>query len=410
MVAKTLFEEPSRSVLRVQTTIAAALFIFSAFGCGGSHRHAPAGSWSTPTNIEGFPSDWFLRNPSMASFRDTIYVAANVQVMHEAVLPERPLFIGRLPGGRVEGPEGPFQFVYPKVAIGPDGIIHLVWAEYDSTRRDLGQWTQLQSSLWHAALVHGRWSKPDAILKSASVQWPWEDGRVTVDESGVLHVAAWVFTDRIKGLAHFRLSAGAWTSEGIQQVVVNPQVAIMVHRDTTWLAYSARDSNGPDDRIVLRRSILGSPPTITTIASLGIDHTLVHPQFVHSAEARYIVWTEAPPNVTSVDSLRVARVGASGATLVAAKSLPAGVSSFSVAGDRCGIAALLETFALAPRIFEVTVRDDGGVQVDSLFSDGRAGAFAGLAATDQQLVAVLNTWDDKHAAGVLMTRRQPCKP
>jgi hypothetical protein len=370
-------------------------------GAGAAAREP----WKPLSDLVGLPSNTVARVPSASVANDTVFLAANVHPASGNATPSQTLYLASFPGGPFPGPSGDRQFVFPKIVASPSGALHLVWAEFDSTRADVRTWLQLQSSLWHSSRKHGKWSPPERIA-SGSVQWLWEDGRLTVDDDGTVHVVVWVFNGRSRGLAHIHGSGGRWTIDPLPYVTSMANAAIASTGDSLWIAFSATDFREGVERLTLLHSVDRGPWQVFVVRSLPSDRRAIQPRFVRAGPVQYLVWAEARLNVTGIDTIRIARVIGDNTEVIASIGLPVGASMYAVAGTSCGtIAALVETFAIPPSMFELRVAVSGRTDLQPLLRTGSFAAFAGLAANTRDLLAVLTTGTDAEVRTVLTTRQ-----
>jgi len=368
-------------------------------------------SWTPPIALEGIPANRLIRWPILATFRDTVYVASNLYPIEGTSVGDRPIYLSRLSGGVISAPAGSFQFVYPKIVAAPNGEIHLVWAEFDSTRHDVIDWPGgLQTTLWHSVFTHASWSTPEEIFRATALSWTKDDGHLAIDRSGALHAVVWAIRGQNTGVAHLHRDAAGWRAEHIPYASLHDATALHVSGDSVVIAFVG-DSFEPSDTTgvtVLLSTDSGatwSKPVV--VRRLG-GRTAVHPQFIRTEERLLLVWGESAPRKFGLDTLRVVRLSESLQPVpVALVPLPPGSSTFSVASTPCGdLSVLVGTLALSPRTFEVTVDSRGVVAQRSLFPDDQVATFSGAGATFAGFVAVfaVRPHPGTPAHMVLMTR------
>ena len=193
---------------------------------------APQPSWTQPIDLEGVPSHQAIRWPILTSFRDTVYVAANVYpvpLSQGKPVGERPMYLAQFPGGAIPAPPGSFQFIYPKLLKAPNGDLHMVWAERDSVVSQALLWPgPWQNALWHAVFANGRWSAPREILRASALEWSTDDGHLALDGAGNLHAVVWRSEPgQDIGIVHLRQEAASWRADLIPRSVGKDVAAVM---------------------------------------------------------------------------------------------------------------------------------------------------------------------------------------
>jgi hypothetical protein len=379
----------------------------------GAPSQSTIPSWSEPSALAGIPDNQLLRWPNLVSVRDTVYVAANLLPIKGREVGKPSLYLARLPGGPMALPTGDFQFVYPKLAAGANGQLHLIWAEFDSTQSDVGSFSMArpQASLWHAAFADGVWTRPEEIFRGTNLQWTSEDGHASIDPSGSVHVVAWAHSGVIRGLFEAARTGGKWNVVPIDQASVRPSAAIDAGGNSTLIAfdltYSPDDSTGLS---VLKRESDGRWIRRRVTEAPG-PRPVRHPQFVHSRGTTYLVWAESQMNAFGIDTLRLSRVVDGPRTIpVAAIGLPDGAASFTAAANSCGgITALIETIVATPRVIEMTIAENGSARLRPVLPDGQSAAFAAIGTTSKALIAVMATQPSAGAVGRMVSMtRAPC--
>lgn len=153
------------------------------------------------TGAGAYVSQFFVRRPASAESRS-----------HRATLLQI-----RAPDGRwIDAPPGEFTFAYPRIAVDRRGTLHVVWAEPapgDTSRMgsDPSFWNF--ASLWHAALMDGRWSTPQPVYRGAGIGWePGQVSPLRIDGSGSLHLALSVSDGSgVSRILHLRGYGSGWS-------------------------------------------------------------------------------------------------------------------------------------------------------------------------------------------------------
>ncbi|HZS61014.1 MAG TPA: sialidase family protein [Gemmatimonadaceae bacterium] len=113
---------------------------------------------------------------------------------------------------------GDFLFGYPRAAVDAQGVMHVVWAEPDtSDRRGLNVLNLVRArftTLWHASFREGRWTAPAIIYRAQRLRWaPMFASDLVATSSGmlVLALAADPEGDRPGVIAYLQLRGDAWS-------------------------------------------------------------------------------------------------------------------------------------------------------------------------------------------------------
>lgn len=310
-------------------------------------------------------------------------------------------------------PAGSFQFVYPKIIAGTDGDIHLVWAEFDSTRYDAVDWAEgRKTSLWHSVLTRGQWSAPERIYRADDLQWTKDAGHVAIDGSGELDVVVYAFTQRTheSGVVRVHHGASGWTTALLPYRAMSGEVAILSHDDSIVVLFGGT-SFGPTDSTgvtLIESSDRGVTWTRPVVVRRLAGRSADHPQVVRNEKGTFLVWSEAPPHQFGRDTLRIVRLDDWPTLLpIASIPLPAGSSTFSVTSTACGdLEFLVSTLSQTPRTLEMSVTARGVVSQQWLLSPEELSMFSGVGATRHSLTAVLaiRSQPGTPARAVTMTR------
>ena len=377
-------------------------------------RLAAPAEWSAPVDLPGMPSNRLQRWPVITAVRDTLYVAANVFPIEGSAVGPQPLYLARLPGGVIPNPPGDFQFVYPKIAAAPNGSVHLVWAEFESTQPDESTWDMAPiTTLWHSVFSGGRWSVPRQAFAASGLQWPWNAGNIAVDAAGRLHVAVWAWRDSVAGMMHLVGSAAGW------QAYRTPyrsrqQAAVATLGDSVLLAVVEPSFDTADTTGVTIAVSPGRDAAWTTTAVLRTfrERQASSLHFVRSDTSLFLAWAESPPRQFSRDTLRIVRVDDRvRATPVLDLALPPGASTAAVVAGCGNLAFIVETLSLRPRLYIGGINDMGQASLDLLRPAGELAALGGIGATTRSVavVAAIQTEPDTPARAVLITR-SACAP
>ena len=338
------------------------------------------------------PANRLQRSPSLVARGDTVYVAATVYPITGTAIGARQAYVARIPGGPVAAPPGEFQFVYPKVVAAATGGVHMVWAEFDSLRRDVMQWSgSPKTTLWHAAFARGKWSPPEEILRAPALEWPKNGGNVAVDDAGRLHVVVWSWGAKRAGVVHVRQTARGWRVDESPFAPLSRGTAVDVHGDSVVVAFVS-DSFEPTDTAGVSVAVStdggaswGPPRVIRRMGSRRADHLRI----LRVGGRRYLTWAEASNRRFGRDTLRAVRLDASlRPDPVASIGLPAGTSSVDVTAACGQLVFLVETLSQVPRTFEGSIAPNGVVSMRSFRPDTELAAFSGLGATSTSVVLV----------------------
>ena len=113
---------------------------------------------------------------------------------------------------------GDFVFASPRAVVDRDGVLHVVWAEPDSSDRrglsDLNLHRMRFTTLWHATFHKGHWSRPEAIYHAWEIVWDVTNAsNLIVDSSNALALAFGADPRDHGGavMAYLRLERHAWS-------------------------------------------------------------------------------------------------------------------------------------------------------------------------------------------------------
>lgn len=352
--------------------------------------------WSSSVPLPGLRVNSLIHSSQLAARGESVFLVGNLYPDSGTSAPPRPLFLAGVPGGTNLGlPAGDFQFVFPKIAIRSNGAIDIVWAEFDAPVARLMMWSNaIQTTLWHARLQDGTWSKPEQIFRAKILQWTEDDGHLAIDRNGRLHAAVWAQRDSISGVFHLVEDPGGWRIVPVAGGILHSGAAVGTWRSSTFIAY---DTGFGDEEgkglTVARLAPDGSSAKDSVTLRLLQRRRVVHPTFLEANGSIFLAWSEQPEKKTSFDSLRIARWDDAAARWIHARSieLPEGTNKFALAVSPCGeFAALTEAFTMKPSVIELSFDMAGPTRVDTLLA-GRLTALSAIAVTPTRFVAVLGT-------------------
>lgn len=326
-------------------------------------RQAPA----RPVMLAGVPETQLIRWPSITLGSDTVFVAANVFPGSGDSLHARPAYLGRLrrtasgdlvPLAPLDLPRGEFQFAYPRV-IAAGSRLHLVWSEFGLRPRTSAAWeniTSFRTSLWHAMLEKGVWTRPEKIATSVRLEWNEETGDVAIDASGALHVAFW---DGSSGhVHHLRFVGGAWEPSRLPYGGLNSAMAIAIHGDTMFAA--VMDAVSDTERVwVVESADHGKEWKNPTVVSSRprMQRSVSRLAFATTRDGLLLAIGEKAENSFYLDTIRLLRLDGSGRVRSAQfVPPPPQADQFVLAGTSCGsVVILTRSFSATPRISEITI-------------------------------------------------------
>jgi hypothetical protein len=194
-----------------------ASFLVSAGGASiaRAQRSSASPGWGAPTTVAS-DSTRTIRWPSLATHRDTIYIAANLwPVQRGAAIGTRQMLLTRVPGGPIPLPPGRFLFAFPQGVLDRDGSYHLFWAEFRPGTVRATSWPVNPATLWYAQWAAGVWTRPEKVAEGSALFWNGEQGHVVLDSTGAVHVIA----------------AGFFQPNGFALLQ-------LTHRDTSWARHT----------------------------------------------------------------------------------------------------------------------------------------------------------------------------
>lgn len=371
----------------MQITIRIALLslVLASVSRAQSPQATTLNGWSAPVELPEMPSGRLHRWPTMAAVRDTIFLAANLYPIDGGALGPRPVYLARIPGGRIPAPAGDFQFVYPKVAAGRNGDVHLMWAEPDPPQPDAIDWDDREKmTLWHSTWARGKWSPAKPVFRADMMQWREDVGSVAVDDAGVAHAILWASGAKVTSLVHLMGTSAGWRSRHTPYSPLMPRPAIHASGDSIVIAFA-------DDSVIVAASADAGKTWTSAIARRLGDRVATGLDFIRSDGRLYLVWAEGPTRKFGRDTLRVMRVDdVRRPVRVADVPLPRGASTVAAAAACGGLAFLVETFSQEPRIYAGTVAATGEVTQHLLRPPSELTVFSGIGATTRTVVAVLS--------------------
>lgn len=152
--------------------------------CGVRH-------WTSPKRIGRDRDKHVARFPSIAAFREDVYVVGNdIPLFDRSHVSSRSLTIWDMQhgGSLMEGPAGVYDFIYPKAVVDSKRRFHLFWGE-SSLREPVEafRWgTAPITSIWWATYVRkSGWSKPQRVLSGSRLDWsPNTSSKAIIRENG----------------------------------------------------------------------------------------------------------------------------------------------------------------------------------------------------------------------------------
>jgi hypothetical protein len=262
---------PGRTGLRA--SLLASVLLSTSLGCAGAQSGgapvpvdqdtAPAPYWKNPKPLAGIPAGQALNWPSLAFWRETLFIAGNITptgVDGPEPVRSQPLLVLRAPGGSIGKPEGQFTFMFPRGVFAGDGRYHLFWGEPDSVPQSTypEHWPPTAvRSVWHATYA-GTWSQPERLLNEFHVSWGFRGDVVTVDQSGRIHLALVVLHARGgPALAYLRSSGSSWERTDTRIGLGNSGSVLTWRRDSLAIAYVGFPSDTSRERARVRLILSG---------------------------------------------------------------------------------------------------------------------------------------------------------
>jgi hypothetical protein len=332
-----------------------------------------------------------LRFPSLVFAGDTVIVAGNHFPADIGLLTgHRRLVVGRVPGGMMPIPAGAFDFAFPRLAVGANGSLHLVWAEFADSTGSAAAWTSPPTSLWHSMFVGGRWSTPRKIFSGRTVSWSGEGRLMTRDSRGNIHVVvpALLAAGRF-AVVYLRIDTSGTVAEQDFSPGAGYVTITNLAQDSLLVAYSTSDSLTPKggSSILVRVSPDGGQSWGAPVVIVRSERRNSSPPFVERTETGlHAVWVEMPRTSADHPVLRAfsTRSAAAAWTEItpphAFDEMPVHLVS---TGTACGTYAIAELLGGSPadatmHLVAVTVRD-GRFIASRLFQDLETAMSIGVA-------------------------------
>lgn len=300
------------------------------------------------------PFDETVRHPALAFSVAGAYVSQfSVRRSEAAGAPSRMVTQLRIrtPDGRwISAPPGDFTFAYPRMAVDERRTLHVLWAEPalgDTSRTSTSPSRWSFTSVWHAMLRDGRWSRPQAVYRGAGLNW--EPGQVSplfADGDGTLHVALAVIDDTgVSRILHLYGAATRWSHSVIPLHAPAAYVDMDVDSAANGVvayALSHRDSLGwHTNTILVRRTGDGGRTWGDPIrVSLPEQGPGFEPRLARGrGDTLHLLWTQSDSaNINATTGLWHTRSGDGGATWTAPVRSPfAGMThQLQAVADPCG--------------------------------------------------------------------------
>ncbi len=403
----------AQTLMHVDIRLLGALSLLLASGCRAQTLPlASPSEWSAPIDLPQMPPNRLHRWPIMTAVHDTIYIAANIYPIDGTEVGARPIYLARIPGGPLPAPPGDFQFVYPKIAAAPDGDVHLIWAEFDSTQQSISSWDSApMTTLWHSVFANARWSVPRQVLEADWIEWPRGGGNVAVDAVGRVHLVAWTVRDSVAGIEHVIGSSAGWRANRTP-AKRRHQAAVEAIGDSIFLAFTEA-SFDPSDTTGVTLALSPNGGTEWTATAViqrlgGRQASSLH--LIRRGASLYLAWAESPPRQFGRDTLRIVRLDSRlRPAPVAAVALPPGASTVAVTEACDSLAVLVETFSLRPRTFVGTINHKGEASLNSLRPPDEIAVFAAIGSAMRSVAVVLAIQPDPAApARAVLVSRATC--
>lgn len=313
-------------------------------------------SWSVSDTLSGIAPGQSIRSPFLAHHGDTIYVVANLfPINARAGLLARPATLVRIPGGPVTLPSGTFGFGFPKGVVDRTGTYHLFWSESTEPQSSRRWRIPTASSLWHAELRRGMWSRPERLLTGTLLRWTPDQGRPIIDNAGRVHL---LITASLDGLhdssIHIRQVGSHWQ---IRRLKPDAIYAALVpwHGDTLVAAFVAADrllSSGSSNVFVETSTDGGARWSKPRLLESGSSTSVAtSPALVRDPHAVHLLWAYNAVGRASPGVLRHELTMDAGLTWQHggdATLLRAGTLDFAAVTSGCGTTvALVESIAAA---------------------------------------------------------------
>lgn len=238
-----------------------ALFLVPGIPVRGERPPTPDvctyGDWSKPRFVEAVRWGGLLRAVEVVQRGGSQFVFANDVPTLEIPTDRHPLVAVQLPDRKIGRPAGDFLFVYPRAAVGPDGVLHMVWAEPDDPPDSdkWGDWTH--TSVWYARHEAPRgWSDAVEVLRADRISWEMTGRAMAVDSAGRVHVIVQVGGDLLGDALHVVRADSAWQRSRIDDTFLYPALTAGPG-GRLYLAYINAGGTGNPNSVFLRSSADG---------------------------------------------------------------------------------------------------------------------------------------------------------
>lgn len=321
---------------------------------------AAQGVWTEVRPIDGISKGDALKSPSVAVRHDTLIIAGNVfPIARDANIAPQPAVLLRSPGAAIPLPAGKFTFARPRVAIGRDGTIHLVWAEFPSVRRTLAQWSEPATSLWYARRRGSRWSAPERVLHGTIIDWSADQGALVSGASGGVDILVPITrSPGVLQLVYLRRTHKGWRETVLHGGAAYATMAA-TGRQGLIAAFVAADTTLIHDvnSLFVTRSADGglhwSVPVVTGRVAGSLAHA---PRFVVSGDTVHLLWIQRGARGDHV-AIRHER-SADGAIWTSASAPPAPTGTIlhlDAAPSSCGDVLVVADVLRANGVLKLTV-------------------------------------------------------
>ena len=356
-----------------------------------------------------------LRWPSLARWRDTLFVTGNaVQVTPLRGVPVGSLAILRIPGPAVAAPPGDFSFIYPKGAVDSKGSYHLFWAE--PSRRDSSTWLYARPlvSLYTATYRKGHWETAAKLLDTPGIHWSDGAGAVAIDSEDRFHLV--VPVDGAGGsreLWYGRIDARGVVSRRMNWRTSYASIAAWAS-DSLAIAFAGVAPAHPatvNALLVIQSGDGGRTWSAPQAIDTDPNHVTIAPQIVANGRELHIVAGQSTHRSSSADQVEhwVRRNGANRWSLqpsvpLAGTQFVRQVAAMTSCGSVMSVVEALtqDGFVIRPIVSEIWWADST-VRERRLFDSARAVAGAAISAhgTNVDVMVSLSTAPSTVVAPVL---------
>lgn len=313
--------------------IACTLFVGSpcVLELGAQAKSCAFREWSKP---EVYPRQAPLRFPSLAIGENKEIVVGNSISSFLDTL--RPPLLGGVVNRihTLERPPGSYAFAIPKVTIGTDRVVDLLWVEEEHVAAHI--WPVTPTRVMHASMTDKGWSAATEILRARRVLWGvGQRASVLRDSTGVLHVAFAAVDDSGTTIVYARRRQGWIVQKYRVYSAVQGGVGLLIGRDGNPLIAFAiiergkgllrvvRGRQSGQWNVVLEEQLRAPPIELTMTGDIG--------------SVPMVLWTDGEQPGRPASSIRQLRVD-SAASRDSARSIHQAdvLSALRAVTDRCG--------------------------------------------------------------------------